>query len=97
MSALSNAERIRLARLHEQVQAWPYDPTAAGRSLADVLRRAMPDIDDVTLGRVALEFGQYVGQLADPRNSDMNALVDVTMCAALDLTATEWQEVHDAS
>lgn len=67
MSALSNADKIRLAALNERALALPWNPSKGGAAFADQFRRALPDVDDVTIGRVLLEMGQFIGQLAPPR------------------------------
>lgn len=98
MSALSDAERIRLARLNEAASTIPWNPKKGGRALADDLRRALPDLDDVSVGRVLLEIGGFIGRLADGRaDGTLHVLTDQVMCAALDLTAVEWQEAPDTT
>ncbi len=97
MSTLSAAEKAHLKTLHEHVEAQPWDSMTAGRALADKLRRQMPDIDDVSLGRVAMETIVYLNEaLATAGDGPVdtarfNETCDQIMCAGLDLTASEWQ------
>jgi hypothetical protein len=98
VSALSAAEKAKLNALHEQVEAQPWDSMAAGRALADQLRRQMPDIDDVSLGRVAMATAVYLNEVLATAGDGpvdtalFNLTCDQIMCAGLDLTASEWQE-----
>ena len=66
-----------------------------GRALADLIRRELPDLDDLTLGRVVLQIGLYVGLnvhcMDDERDQDvLMATGNYIVAAALDLTAAEW-------
>ncbi len=100
MSALSAAERLNLSTLNDEQTASPAAKIAfeAGRALADSLRCRMPDIDDVTIGRVALATIAFMN-LALAANGQGDSLIpaieaatDQIICASLDLTASEWQE-----
>ncbi len=64
----------------------------AGRVLADTLRGVLVDIDDVTIGRVALQVAEYLNELAEKNASVVTAVAsDQLLLAALELTAIEWQ------
>lgn len=98
MSVLSAAEKARLNALHEQAEAKLWDAMQAGRNLADHLRRQMPDIDDVSIGRVAMATVVYLNKTLGAAGDGpvdtalFNVACDQIMCAGLDLTASEWQE-----
>lgn len=75
---------------------------AAGRNLADRMRRALPDVDDVTIGRALLELGEVVAgvvRTAHDTTSDTTqgeaaliSVAGVVACAAINLTEIEWRE-----
>jgi hypothetical protein len=92
---LTPAERRALTRAHAFVQRHGTAglDTGAGRALADVLRRVLADVDDVTIGRVALQVAEFLKELAETNDSDVTAVAsDQLLLAALDLTAIEWQQ-----
>jgi hypothetical protein len=65
-----------------------------GRALADELRQILPDLDDFTIGRVALALGEYAGKYTGrvaPNDHNMLALSNSLVLAGLDLTAIEWR------
>jgi hypothetical protein len=92
---LTPEERTALTRVHAFVLS---HGTAgldadAGRVLADVLRRVLIDVDDVTIGRVAFQVAEYLKELAEKNASDVTAVAsDQLLLAALELTAVEWQQ-----
>lgn len=101
MSALSAAEKARLSALHDELIGTTPSPALmfeAGRMLADSLRSQMPDLDDATIGRVAYATISFVHRALVASGTDghllpaINAAVDQTLSAALDLSASEWQE-----
>jgi hypothetical protein len=77
--------------LHAQVVATDPQFLRLGQMLADRLRRQLPDLDDVTIGRVVLEIGAavgaYVGTSPEP---DCHQLNNWLTLGGLDLTAVEW-------
>ena len=54
---------------------------------ADHLRKQLPDVDDVLLGRVLLHAGGYVGGLAN--TPETHTLTGMLLVAAYDMTALE--------
>lgn len=62
----------------------------AGRALADQLRMGLPDLDDVTLGRVVLAVSEELSHGLSCRSCEPYRAIDV-LAAALELTALEWQ------
>lgn len=74
----------------------------AGRMLADRLRTAVPDVDDVTIGRVLLGAGDFVasvihaareapGDSADGEAA-LSAVAATFACAVITLTEIHWRE-----
>lgn len=96
-SALGAAERADLRLLHEQVRGsgnveWV---ERVGPMFADQLRHRLPDLDDVTIGRVVLEVASYLKDDIAARPAAVDAVVPLwgTMTAAgLSLTRAEWDD-----
>lgn len=92
MSALSDADRIRLASTSARLNL-DHDRQHSARCTADFLRTELPDLDDVTIGRVLMQVGQLGADV-----SVLNPLLGVApfsvslAAAALELTRTEWQD-----
>lgn len=106
MSALTEAELKAFAELDASL---PDDPASrlSGRVVADLLRVTAPEVDDVTLGRIAVAMMQHLraGQRAAERITEatgmplhetasaaLEAGVRQLACAALTLTELEWKE-----
>lgn len=89
-NALSAAERHRLSATYDHAMATMPKFESAGRRLADMLRGKLPDVDDVTMGRVALALGEFIGGVADD-DHQMLVLTNQVVMAGLDLTALEWR------
>ncbi|MEU6191733.1 hypothetical protein [Nocardia sp. NPDC047038] len=98
---LDAAQKANLRGIYQAFQSM--DPQEAerdqrrGQVLAAELRRSLPDLDSVTMGRVLLEVGNIYGltggRMQDPHLVDRgNELI----MAALDLTAPAWLEDHPA-
>lgn len=95
-SQLGAAERARLRATHAHIQVTEPDPQG-GRPLADLLRQALPDLDDVTIGRVLLAVGSHTGAAVEawPDNHELRAISNQIVMAGVELTASEWQEHND--
>lgn len=91
MSSLTPEELTQLSGLDFVATRMNPDQIAAHRNAArtftDALRQALPDIDDVTLGRVVLQFGCYTNAICG--GPTMHTLTSTMLVAALDLTALE--------
>lgn len=85
-------ERNWLRSMAETIQAdaptfWAHTP-----EFTDALRLALPDIDDVTIGRV---LNEVAGQIASVEGTEMEsvaALYTAFACAGLQLTQAEWED-----
>lgn len=107
-SAFGARERADLALLHDQIQASPNRDqiNATASELADRLRRDLPDLDSVTLGRVLLVIDSALAEFAMKAKEGLarpgvphlgpTALIDVfettSKAAALQLTEAEWRD-----
>ncbi|WP_433225433.1 hypothetical protein [Actinomadura formosensis] len=106
MSALTDAELRALAKLDA---ALPSDHITrqGGVMLADLLRTAAPEVDDVNLGRIALELMRHFKGGRDtavkaaeaigiPDHATRAAALEVGIrqlaCTALTLTELEWKD-----
>lgn len=82
------------ARLNTTAMAVAKDPIAlaGGQLIADSLRKSLPDLDDVTIGRVAGELAGLLGHMTLAMG-DRNSLLIVSQIAAVavNLTALERQ------
>jgi hypothetical protein len=95
---LSSEERRALTRAHAFVRRYGARGLGpdAGPSLADDLRRVLPDVDDVTIGRVVLQIAGFLDILVRGHPSGVAAVAsDQLLLAALDLTSTEWRDAAD--
>lgn len=99
MAALSDADKMHLKGVHQRyLDSDKGDILCAGRNLADVMRSALPDITDVTIGRVCLTIQEYLGSaMADVTCERMDLASAFVICAGLDLTSAEWQEAGDVA
>ena len=78
------AETAALAKMRPQ--AARHAP--AGRQIADALRQDFPELDDVTLGRLALRFAAYLTVAEQSRPGTTAAgMATVLAAAATGLTA----------
>ncbi|GAA1279056.1 hypothetical protein GCM10009677_36760 [Sphaerisporangium rubeum] len=59
-----------------------------GQQLADFLRKDMPDVDEVVLGRVLLRAAVTITQLGD-RGMPLERIANIFTLSAVDLTALE--------
>lgn len=84
-----------LARAYAEIEDEYPASITAGRDVADIMRSNLGDLDDVTLGRVALELGQLMGHLSQCPGCAPLSVVDV-LAAGLELTALEWQTAGDS-
>lgn len=84
MSALTEHETAKLNLLAIVYLREPL-LTAAGRIIADGLRRSLPDLDDATIARVALVLSDIAAGMTTPTNLFGSQVT----CAALELTAIE--------
>lgn len=91
MSALSNADRIRLARLNEDLDV-DASQEVASQLVADSLRQQFPDIDDVTIGRILIEVGLIAAQVSQLAPVSLAGFAVAMSHAGLVMTAIEWQE-----
>jgi hypothetical protein len=91
VSRLTDSERGDLAGLAAEMQAMRPDLLAvqrhAARGFADLLRLELPDVDDVTLGRVLLQVGMYLGRAA--ASEEMSDASDLLVISAIDMTSLE--------
>lgn len=96
MSQLGAAERARLRAADAHIKATEPNPEM-GRPLADALRQNLPDLDDVTMGRVLIALGAHTGGLVQiyPDNHELRVLSNQIVMAGVDLTAIEWQDGDD--
>lgn len=95
MSALTARERARLDALANRLAIYNTRPPAGVR-LADGMRTDLPDIDDVTIGRVLLAYAQRARRSMPPstrltvHGSAVTSILVVQLWgAALDLTALD--------
>ena len=91
MSRLTPAERLGVNAVTAAAATYPPELAAAHRrnatALADHLRRNLPDLGDVTIARVLLHLGGYLGRQVTSREGHI--LVDGIMFTALELTELE--------
>ncbi|MEU7631776.1 hypothetical protein AB0C34_17560 [Nocardia sp. NPDC049220] len=90
---LGAAERERLRHAHRILLSSPDADLQkrGGQAVADILRAEVPDLDDVTIGRVALAVGRYLGHLAASDNDrNMTIAGNQVIAAGLHLTEAEW-------
>jgi hypothetical protein len=80
---LSPAETAALAKMRPQAAL----QAPAGRQIADALRQDFPELDDITLGRLALRFAAYL-EVAERSRPGITAadMAVVLAAAATDLT-----------
>jgi len=85
--AYGAAERARLRTLAAQLAALNPDAVAGAPAVADILRELLPDVDDVTIGRVLLTVtgGPFTALWRTGGALPGLALV------GLHLTETEWR------
>lgn len=106
VSALSETERRAFAQLAADLPADPFG-RLGGRTVADLLRVTAPEVDDVTLGRIALQLSRHLKDGRDvavkaaeaidvPTQLTRAAALEIAIrqltCAALNLTELEWRE-----
>lgn len=92
MSALSHQEKWVLRTLHPIVVATAPESVQPGRNIADMLRTSLPDLDDVTIGRVVLAISVHIGSVKPrPKERAMRDLGNQIVAAALELTELEWR------
>ena len=99
---LSRADKIRIRRAVQSAKDWqaanPEQPDVLdmGRSLANLLRSEMPDIDVVEMGRVCLNLAEFLDAMIDepdaPQCPAIMAASNQIKTAGFDLTAIEWEE-----
>jgi hypothetical protein len=86
------AQRAALAAVADQIATVsPAVPTILGPAIADVLRKQLPDLDDVTIGRVLIALTSEAKDIILQAPSPGDAWSYV-IGAGLDLTQTEWKE-----
>ena len=87
------SERQRLTGLANLIQAqnrpaWE----ELGTRIADILRAALPDLDDVTIGRVVVAIGVQLDILFTGKERDIRSLWAGLTAAGLQLTRPEWDD-----
>lgn len=85
-------ERNRLRTMAEIVQAhapgfWENTP-----EFTDALRANLPDIDDVTIGRVLNEIAAQIASLEGTGFESVPAIHTIFTCAGLQMTREEWED-----
>ncbi|GAA3668048.1 hypothetical protein GCM10022224_035280 [Nonomuraea antimicrobica] len=91
MSSLTPAERADVESAKEAIRAagalldWDRE---IGSQLADSLGRALPDVDEVTIGRVLFYAAATIPQLVRTGH-DPRAIGNAFTIAAIDLTALD--------
>jgi hypothetical protein len=95
MNVFTDEEKRGLAALHARASA--VGAPGEGREIADHMRLMLPDLDDVTIGRVLLRIAIHLGALHQVFGEEAAGQIGRQyMMAALQLTALEWQETHRA-
>lgn len=99
MSALSDADKIRLGMVHQRlIDNGLSALMCTGRELADSLRYSLPDLSDVTVGRVCLAIQEFMEMAqGDMECVKLKLVQTYVTCAGLDLTSAEWQSLGDLS
>ncbi|MEU6718265.1 hypothetical protein ABZ897_42935 [Nonomuraea sp. NPDC046802] len=88
MSELSETERAQFAGVMQAIRAGGAhleNSRAVGRELADFLRRVLPGIDDVTIGRVLHKAAMEIATRRDTATTD--EIIGAFTLAAFDLAA----------
>ncbi|MFG1858422.1 hypothetical protein ACGFJT_41785 [Actinomadura geliboluensis] len=97
--ALGAVERERLRHLHTQIRASGNDEwlDQVGPMFADQLRRELPDLNDATIGRVALAVASLVQDHAQRQQAAaLLSLWGTITTAGLVLTRPEWDPDWEA-
>lgn len=91
MARLNDREREGFAQLAAGLAllppAWVAAHEKAAVAFADVLRRELPDLDDVTMARVLLITGSFLASAAD--DAATTRASNVLLLAAADMTDLE--------
>jgi hypothetical protein len=92
LSPYGARERAKLTILNEGLQVGYPDGTVP-TAIADMLRQQLPDMDDVTIGRVviALTVEGIIAGVAQGADSRMQNLWAALTIAGLQLTESEWK------
>lgn len=85
-------ERNRLRTTAEALQACAPGFWASTPDFTDALRANLPDIDDVTIGRVLNELAGQVASLAGTGFESVPAIHTIFTCAGLQMTREEWED-----
>ncbi|TDB86449.1 hypothetical protein E1264_17780 [Actinomadura sp. KC216] len=103
MTALT-AEQIEVLKGLDAAFGSQPSLAATGRKLADQFRTQLPDLDDLTLGRVLLEVGarlaNAVMEIDRSRGAEatevcvaISAMASAYACAAIALTEIHWKDM----
>lgn len=94
MSAYGAKERSRLASLAETMRAADDSAEPTGRIVADKLRTELPDLDDLTIGRVliALTTTDELGLMFLDSRVPLQTVWKALAATGLHLTEPEWEQ-----
>lgn len=86
-------ERTELASLSDSIAANNRNiPTVLGPAIADKLRTELPDLDDLTIGRVLVAIGTCLPGLFQDASAPQLAWGGLLQ-AGLDMTEPEWKDL----
>lgn len=89
----SLVERRRYAHGAEEMQLNVPHLWAVGEGVADALRQALPDVDDVTIGRALIALAEYVNVAVRARVEIPTVnMVAGLLAGGLQMTRPEWEE-----
>jgi hypothetical protein len=91
------AERAELTALAERIAAGYPHPAAAAAAIADRLRLLLPDLDDVTIGRVLLALTNNMSPIWLVSAVSPGDLWAGLAFAGLRMTETEWKNSETIS
>jgi hypothetical protein len=93
-SAYGPAERAELQAMDGMFRV-SVDPEVARlltMTVTTKLRQVLPDLDDLTIGRVLVALVKDVPAMFDPAISDLQLILIALNGAGLELTEGEWKE-----
>lgn len=92
---LDSYERLKMAALEQIVSETSAPVVQTGRDLADMIRKFLPTVDDLSAARVLGFMNEYIGEMLDDGEvpsvaaPEFERLVLLQQLAVWDLTAIE--------